>query len=93
MPRREKLVTRWTDRIPGLDGEWDHWWLEGDGGLIIVTRSLAELLSAIDSHYGKSIRLMVTRARHTPEGDSVPEHGYNHLVADFAKDAAEGWHD
>jgi hypothetical protein len=93
MVRREQLIARWTKRIPGLDGEWNHWWLEGDGGLVLVTSSLSELLNAIEANYGRALRLVVSRARHSPAGDLIPEPGYNHVVADFEKDAALGWHD
>ena len=93
MRHRKALIARWTNLIPALDGEWDHWWLEGDGGLLLVTRDLAELLAAVESHYGKSLRIEVSRARLTEAGDSVPERGYKHVVADFGKDSALGWHD
>jgi len=93
MVRRQQLIARWTKQIPGLNGEWNHWWLEGDGGLVLITSSLSELLSAIEANYRRSLRLVVSRARHSPAGDSIPEPGYSHVVADFEKDAALGWHD
>ena len=92
MNHRDALVARWTHRIPGLDTPWSHWWLEGDGGLILVTADMSELLDTIEVNYGKSLRLNVSRARHTPEGDSIRENA-NHIVADYAQDAVWGWHD
>ena len=91
MTSRENLLARWAHQVPGLDGDWDHWWLEGDGGLILVTGDLAELLSAVEAHYRKSLRLVVSRARHSPEGDSIQERGYNYVIADVLNDTY-GWH-
>jgi hypothetical protein len=76
---------RWYNRIPGLSGEWNHWWLEGDGGLIIATSDLSELLRTIEEHYGKSLILTVYRAKHTPEGDSVSEKAA-HVVVNYQDD-------
>ncbi len=92
MRHRKELITRWTNLIPGLDSHWDHWWLEGDGGLILVTSNLSELLKEIENNYGKSLKLNVSRAYHSSNGDSYREKR-EHIVADFAKDKAYGWHD
>lgn len=92
MKHREKLIARWTNCVPGLDGPWDHWWLEGDGGLILVTSDISELLRAIEENYGKSLRLNVSRARRSPEGDSIREKA-DHIVSDFVEDGIYGWQD
>ena len=92
MKYRERQIARWTNAIPGLDGEWSHWWLEGDGGLILVTSDLAEMLEAIESNYGASLILTVSRARHTSDGDSVRDTEICH-IANYAQDRLDGWHE
>jgi hypothetical protein len=92
MKYREKLIAIWTSAIPGLDGDWSHWWLEGDGGLILVTSDVVELLEAIERNYGKSLLLSVSRARHNADGDSVRDPEICH-IANYAKDRLDGWHE
>ena len=76
----------WEKYIPELIQEYTHWWLEGDGGLLIVTNDLTELLDIIEANYGKSLIMYVYRAYINDEGDAVMDHKFRALVSDYAED-------
>ena len=76
----------WEKYIPELVGEYTHWWLEGDGGLLIVTNDLTELLDVIEANHGKLLIMYVYRAYINDEGDAVMNHKFRALVSDYAED-------
>jgi hypothetical protein len=41
-----ELMRKWEQRFPDLAGEWTHWWIEGDGGLLQIVPG-DDLLGAV----------------------------------------------
>jgi hypothetical protein len=71
--RRERL--RWERALPALDGEWTHWWLEGDSALLAVLGSddIASALEVIAKHHARGREIFAWRAKVDSFGEVVRE--------------------
>lgn len=66
-----EMRNHWEKRIPGLSGKYTHWWLEGYGGVLLVTDNLSELIDKINKYYCRSLKLSVSPAYHDESGDCI----------------------
>lgn len=81
-----EMRRNWELRIPELGGKYTHWWLDGDGGVIIVTDDLKELLDAATNHHGKSLKIEVLRAYHNEDGDCIADTKFSYKLSDYVDD-------
>ena len=81
-----EMRNHWEMNIPGLDGEFTHWWLEGDGGLLLITDDLSELIDKIQEYYCKSLKLTIFPAFHNEHGDCIKEDKRKFGIADYQAD-------
>lgn len=66
-----EMRKHWEKYVPSLKGNFTHWWLESDGGVVIVTDDLSELLDKIQEYYCRSLKLKIYQAFHDDDGDCV----------------------
>jgi len=91
MEYRRQQIARWEKCIPPLDGEWTLWWLEGDGGVLLITRDLRELLGKIEENYERNLRQIVYLAKNDSEGNAIRDER-RYEVVNLEVDAAYGWY-
>lgn len=82
----QEMRNHWEKYIPGLSGSASHWWLDGDGGVILITNNLTELIDKIGENYGKSLIQVIYMACHNEEGDAVICDETRHVIADYIED-------
>ena len=86
MKNTQEMRMHWEKHIPELSGSATHWWLEGDGGVILITNNLVELIDKIGDHYGKSLRQVIYMARHDDEGNAMISNTTKYVISDYAED-------
>ncbi len=87
-PKADELQREWERRLPDLDDEWTHWWLEGDGALLSVIvgsdlRSALELVRANRSQYSA---IMAYRAKIDPSGQPTRDKKRRWEISNRAKE-------
>ena len=71
----------WEQRLPSLAGDWTHWWVEGDGALIVVSDNLLQVLDSIESSSKTVDSIVAMRAKLDAGGEFVPERGYSFTIS------------
>jgi hypothetical protein len=64
-------LTLWEKRMPALDDDWTHWWLEGENFCIGVASSLRDALDIIKRHWQRFSSIYAYRARVDSEGNII----------------------
>ncbi len=82
----QEMKRHWEKHIPALFDSATHWWLEGDGGVILITNNLIELIDKIGNHYGESLLQVVYMASHDDEGNAFISNPTRFVVSDYAED-------
>jgi hypothetical protein len=84
-----KGYVRWQDRqpraLPSLEGEWTHWWIEGDGcRLDIVPRDdPARAHRLVRENCDRMNRIFAYRARIDPaSGEYIRDERRRHLITE-----------
>ncbi len=73
----------WELRFPGLDDEWTHWWMEGDGALLAIVggADLTAALDIVEKHFGQCAKIIVYLAQLDSFGEVVRDKAHRWEIA------------
>ena len=65
-----ELTRKWEHQFPDLGGEWTHWWIEGDGGLlqIVLGEDLLGAVRVVRDNHQRFTAIHAHRARIDSDG-------------------------
>jgi hypothetical protein len=68
-----KRRREWERRFPGLDDEWTHWWIEGDGALLAIVGAsdLGAALQIVEKHHEQGMEIFAHVAKLDSFGEVV----------------------
>ncbi len=62
---RQKLRDSWAKQFPDLSGEWDYWWIEGDGYCLAIIdgSNLAAAVEIVEDNWEKFDSIKAHKAK------------------------------
>lgn len=83
MSEDEKTKRVWERRFPGLDDEWTHWWLEGDGALLAIVGAsdLGAALKIVEKHHALGLDIFAYEAKLDSFGEVIRSERPGRVIA------------
>lgn len=73
----DKQIENWSRRLPDLDNEWTHWWLEGEDYClgVVSLENLSKATNIIVENWQRFSSIYAYRARMDENGDPIKQSG------------------
>ena len=83
-----KLVDSWSKRLPDLDNEWTHWWIEGEGYCLGVISSdeHSKAKDLIVKNWQRFLSIYAYRARMDANGDPIKQLSCRTEISNYKND-------
>ena len=79
---RQKLRNYWAKKFPGLDSEWTHWWIDGEGYClgVIDGGNLVAAIDIVEDNWEEYAHIKFSKAK-IIDGDLIRKDRHNDEVS------------
>lgn len=84
----KKMIANWSNRFPDLNGEWTHWWIEGEEHCLGVVSSekLSEGVNLIIKNWKRYSSIYAYRAKRGEDGNPIFKSKHRVEISNYKND-------